>query len=65
MFSGKRFAVTPGKDHDNYVVASFGDAVEMATELTDWSSPRSRGHGQLGMRLGRDSRGRHRSPPIS
>ena len=35
MFSGKRFAVTPGKDHDNYVVASFGDVIEIATELAD------------------------------
>jgi hypothetical protein len=35
MFSGKRFAVTPGKDNDNYVFASFGEAVEMTTELAD------------------------------
>jgi len=42
MFSGKRFAVTPGKDHDNYVVASFGDSAEMATELADLGSPGSR-----------------------
>jgi hypothetical protein len=45
------FAVTLGKDHDDYVVASFGDAVEMATELADWSSSTSIGHGQLGLRL--------------
>jgi hypothetical protein len=57
MFSGERFAVTPGKDHDNYVVASFGDPAEMATELADWSPPTSIGHGQLGMRSRRGSRG--------
>jgi hypothetical protein len=33
--------VTPGKDHDNYIVAPLGDAVEMTTELADWSPPRS------------------------
>ena len=31
----QRFAVTPGRDHDNYVVASFGDVIEIATELAD------------------------------
>jgi uncharacterized protein YhfF len=31
----QRFAVTPGRDHENYVVPSLGDSAEMATELPD------------------------------
>jgi hypothetical protein len=46
----QRFAVTPGRDHENYVVPSFGDDIEIATELAERSSPKSRGHGPLGMR---------------
>jgi uncharacterized protein YhfF len=29
------FRLYAGLDHDNYVVGSFGDSPEMATELTD------------------------------
>jgi hypothetical protein len=35
MHSGKLFAATQRLDHDNYVVRSFGDSPEMATELAD------------------------------
>jgi hypothetical protein len=41
-----------GLDHDNYVVGSFGDTPEMATELADLViAENQEGHGQLGTRL--------------
>jgi hypothetical protein len=66
MFSGKHFAVTPGKDHENYVVPSFGDSAEMATDCPIWSSPGSRRPRQLRTRCNHGMvANRHRDPPIS
>jgi hypothetical protein len=47
MFSGKRFAVTLGKDHEVY--AGFGDSAEMATELVIGYRRDQEGRAHLGM----------------
>jgi hypothetical protein len=40
-----------GLDHDNYVVGSFGDSSEIATELADCDRRNQTGHGELSTRL--------------